>query len=119
MRQPIANPELEETIRFLKVKAKESKARIWKVAAEYLSRPSRSRAVLNLSRIAREADPDTLVLVPGKVLGAGLIDRPVTVGAFQFSKSAKAKIEQAGGKCLHIKDFAALHPKGSKVQILG
>jgi large subunit ribosomal protein L15 len=33
-----------------------------------------------------------------KILGAGEIDKPVTVTAHAFSASAKAKIEKAGGK---------------------
>jgi large subunit ribosomal protein L18e len=42
----------------------------------------------------------------------------VTVGAFQFSQAAKAKIELAGGKCVAIKDFVSKNPKGSNVLIL-
>jgi large subunit ribosomal protein L18e len=118
MRRAITNPELIETIRFLKVNARENKAKVWAAAAEQLSRPRNSRAVLNLNHISRASKPDSLVLVPGKVLASGYIKHPVTVGAFQFSHDAKSKIEQAGGKCLAIKDFVGKHPKGSKVQIL-
>ncbi len=35
--------------------------------------------------------------VPVKVLGSGKIERPVTVKAHAFSKSAREKIESAGG----------------------
>lgn len=118
MRRVITNPQLLETIRFLKVKARENKSRIWEVAAENLSRPRRLRAVLNLNHISRASKPDSLVLVPGKVLGGGLIKHPVTVGAFEFSQGAKTKIEQAGGKCMPIKDFVTRYTNGSKVQIL-
>ncbi len=34
-----------------------------------------------------------------KILGNGEINRPVTVKAHKFSKSAREKIEKAGGKC--------------------
>ncbi len=34
-----------------------------------------------------------------KVLGRGELDRPLSVSAHRFSKSAKAKIEAAGGSC--------------------
>jgi len=114
----ITNTELLETIRFLKVQARETKARIWTDVAEHLSTPHRRRPTLDLNHISRAAQKDSLVIVPGKVLGAGALKHPVIVGAFQFSESAKAKIEQAGGKCIGIKDFAAKYPKGSKVQIL-
>jgi large subunit ribosomal protein L18e len=118
MRRTITNPELQEAIRFLKVKAKENKATIWEVAAEHLSRPRRARTALNVSHIERETAKDSPVLVPGKVLSGGMITHPVVVGAFKFSKDAKAKIERAGGKCVGIKDFVSLYPKGSKVKIL-
>jgi large subunit ribosomal protein L18e len=56
--------------------------------------------------------------VPGKVLGAGVIKHPVTVGAFQFSQGAKKKIERAGGECVDIKEFVNKNPNGSNVLLL-
>jgi len=114
----ITNPELLDTIRFLKVQSRKNKAEIWAVTAEYLSGPRRNRAVLDLNHIARATKRDAFVLVPGKVLSSGYIKHPVTVGAFQFSQAAKTKIERAGGKCVAIKDFVTKNPKGSNVLIL-
>jgi len=118
MRPAITNTELLDTIRFLKVQARENKAKIWAVTAECLSGPRRNRAVLDLNHISRASKRNALVLVPGKVLSAGYIKHPVTVGAFQFSQAAKAKIELAGVKCVAIKDFVSKNPKGSNVLIL-
>ncbi len=118
MRRVITNPELLDTIRFLKVKARENKAKIWEMAADHLSRARSGRAALNLNHISRASKADAVVLVPGKVLGAGYIKHPITIGAFQFSQGAKTKVERAGGKCIAIKDFVNMYPKGSKVQIL-
>ena len=118
MRRIITNSELNDTVSFLKVKARENKAKIWSVMAEQLARPRGLRAVLDLNHISRASKPDALVLVPGKVLASGYLKHPVTVGAFQFSHDARSKIERAGGKCIGIKDFVAKHPKGSNVQIL-
>ncbi len=118
MRRMITNPELLETVRFLKVKAREDKSRIWKVAAEQLSNPRARRAVLDLNHISRASSADSVVLVPGKVLGDGVLQHPVVVGAFHFSATAKTKIEEAGGKCITIADLVNKYPKGSKVQIL-
>jgi large subunit ribosomal protein L18e len=118
LQRTVTNSELLDTIRFLKVQAKEHKSKIWAVLAEQLSRPRRARAVLNLNHISRAAAADSLIVVPGKVLGAGAIKHAVTIGAFQFSESARTKIEKAGGKCIGIMDFVSRYPKGSKVQIL-
>ena len=118
MQRVKTNTELQDTIHFLKVNARENKSKIWLAAAEYLSKPRRHRTTLNLNHISRSSTADSAVLVPGKVLGAGLIKHPVTVGAFEFSQGAKVKIERAGGKCVSIKDFVSKYPKGSNVLIL-
>lgn len=72
--------------------------------------PTRTEyAAVNVGRIAGlEASEVTVELLverrlvdrgmPVKVLGSGEISRPVTVKAHAFSKSAREKIEQAGGK---------------------
>jgi len=118
MRREITNPQLLDTIRFLKEKAKQHKARIWELAAEQLSKPRRGRAVLNLNHISRASVAQSKVLVPGKVLGDGSLKHPVVVGAFEFSERARTKIEDAGGKCLTIKELVIHNPRGSKVLIL-
>lgn len=118
MRRAITNPQLLETVRFLKVMARQNKSKIWETAAEQLSRPRKSRAALNLNHIARASGKDSIVLVPGKVLGSGLIKHPVTVGAFQFSEGAKKKIERAGGQCVEIKELVSKNPNGSNVLLL-
>ena len=41
--------------------------------------------------------------LPVKILGAGEIDKPLTVKADAFSESAKTKIEKAGGKAEIVK----------------
>ena len=118
MRRMITNPELLETVRILKVQARKDKVRIWEVVAEQLLSPRSRRAVLDLNHISRASSANSAVIVPGKVLGDGMLQHPVIVGAFQFSQTAKTKIEQAGGKCVTIRDFLTKYPKGSKVQIL-
>ena len=66
-------------------------------------------AVVNLNQLGdfdREVTPETLVergLVKSgalvKVLGDGDVSKPLTVVAHKFSRSARAKIEAAGGSC--------------------
>jgi ribosomal protein L18E len=118
MRRKITNPELVETIRFLKTQARQTKSEVWHVAAEQLSSPRSRRAELDLNHISRASAPNAVVLVPGKVLADGALKHPVVVGAFRFSATAKVKIEKEGGKCLTIQDLVGRYPNGSKVQIL-
>lgn len=40
---------------------------------------------------------------PVKILGTGEVDKPITIKANAFSKSAQAKVKKAGGKIEEIK----------------
>ena len=65
---------------------------------------------MNLTDLGRcegtEITPETLkaaglvkkVDIPMKILGNGSVDKAYTVKAAKFSKSAQAKLEEAGGK---------------------
>jgi len=113
------NPERARLVRLLRRVAREHEAEIWRRIAELLEKPKRRRIVVNLSRISRYTKPGEVAVVPGKALGAGFLDHPVTVAAFSFSAKAKAKIEAAGGKCLSLEELASVNPKGSNTKILG
>lgn len=113
------NIVLKRTIALLKKKAKENNAPIWNAVAELLSKPRRKRIFVNISRINRFSKDGDVIVVPGKVLGSGLINHKITVGAFKFSEAAKRKIEAAGGRCIFIEDLVEEQPKGSGVKILG
>jgi large subunit ribosomal protein L18e len=113
------NPELVKLIRFLKRQGKENNAEIWRATAEILAKPRRKRVAVNLSRLNRHTQKNDVVVVPGKVLGTGLISHPITVAAFTFSEKAKEKIMAARGKCLSIIDLIKKNPKGANVKIIG
>jgi large subunit ribosomal protein L15 len=64
--------------------------------------------VLRGAGLLRRRDMDAV-----KVLGQGEIDRALTVRAHAFSKSAKDKIEKAGGKAELISTVPEASPEGS------
>lgn len=113
------NPELISLIRLLRKAARENNANIWRAVAEHLSKSRRRRIAVNVSRINRYTQDGDEVIVPGKVLGAGLITHPVKVAALGFSEQARRKIIEAKGKCLSIPELIKLNPKGSNVKIIG
>jgi large subunit ribosomal protein L18e len=113
------NPELVELIRFLRKQGKENSAQIWRKIAESLAKPRRKRIAVNLSRLARYSQKGETLAVPGKVLGTGEMNHPVTVAAFAFSAKAKEKISTANGKCLTFTELAKKNPTGSKVKVIG
>ncbi len=113
------NPQLIMLIRFLRKHSREHKARIWRTIAEYLGKPKRKRVAVNISRLNRYTQKNDVVVVPGKVLGAGELDHPITVAAFAFSAKAREKIQKAKGKCLSLMELAQKNPKGSNIKIIG
>ena len=113
-----SNDELIAVLTSLRKAAKKESAPLWQDLAERLERPARSWAEVNLSRISRVAPKGATVVVPGKVLGSGAIPHAVTVAAYSFSGSARAKIKAAGGEALSIPQLMKKAPAGSNVKIV-
>jgi large subunit ribosomal protein L18e len=91
---------------------------IWKKVASELSKPRRKRVEVNLSKLEEYAEPDSTILVPGKVLGAGSVSKKMNIAAFSFSGKARAIISAAGGKAMTIESLHKSNPEGKGVMIL-
>jgi len=111
------NPVLRHASIMLEKAGKKQKAPIWMEASTLLSGPTSNRVEVNLGRISRIAAAGDAVFVPGKVLGTGVVERKLVVGAFAFSAGAKSKIEASGGSALTIGEFLKKYPKGSGVRL--
>jgi len=82
MREPKAtNPKILKLIETLKFESYRTNRKIWKDLARRLSKPARRRAEVNISKINRYTKEGEIVVVPGKVLGAGRLDHKVVVAA--------------------------------------
>ncbi len=108
------NPRLIRLIN----KLERSKSPLWKDVAWRLSL-QRRRAEVNVSKIDRYASEGEVVVVPGKVLGNGEIKKKVTVVAFNYSKSAKEKLLNAGCEVLTIDEYFEKNPEGKNVRLMG
>jgi len=98
------NPRLINLIEDLRERADEEGG-VWNELASRLDAPSRNHAEVNVSKIERYADEDEEVVVPGKVLGGGVLSKSVDVVAFDFSSSARDKIADAGGDTRTLEEF--------------
>lgn len=112
------NIVVRRTIRELRKAANQNNAAVWDYVADLLERPRRLRYAVNLSKINRYSRPGEVVVVPGKVLGAGSVDHAVTVAALGFSEQAVEKIRAAGGRVVHILQLVRENPRGSGVRII-
>ena len=102
----------------LRKQSNKEKVKIWKTLAEYLSKTNRQRREINLFKIEKYAKPNEILLVPGKVLAKGELNKKVTVVALKFSDEARQKINKTG-KTMTIRELMKNNPKGSNVRIFG
>jgi large subunit ribosomal protein L18e len=108
------NNVLKTTIASLK----SQEAALWKRVGKDLAKPTRIRRSVNLTKLNACAQKENIV-VPGKVLGTGSIEKALTVVAYQFSETAKKKILAAGGSVKTITQEVADNPKGANLRIIG
>jgi len=113
------NHQLTKLIEELKVKSIEDKSGFWKRIATDLEKPSRQRRVVNLGRINKFSKENETIVVPGKILGDGALDKKVNVVAFSISDAAKEKIINAGSQVLTIKELMKKDIKTSDMRIMG
>jgi large subunit ribosomal protein L18e len=111
------NPRLNSLIAELNAVSRDSGANVWADIADRLEKPRRTHAEVNLGRIERYAREDETVVVPGKVLGSGVLQKNVTVAAVDFSSTAQQKIEQVGD-AVTLEQIAERNPEGSNVRVI-
>ncbi len=112
------NHRIRKLINLLKKAARENEAPIWRDVAKKLESSSANYSEINLSKINRHTSKGDKVLVPGKVLGAGRIEKSIIVGAIGFTKSAESKISNSDGDTFSIEEFIEKNPSGKNVKIL-
>jgi len=112
------NQNLKDLIQELKKLGSQKDILLWKRIASDLEKSTRKRRVVNISRINRYTKENENIIIPGKVLGSGVLDHPVTVAAWQFSEQAKEKINKVG-KAINIQDLMKQDIKGKGVRIIG
>jgi large subunit ribosomal protein L18e len=113
------NPNLVGLIQRLKAASRVNGAPVWRDIALRLEGPMSHWAEVNVGKLSRYAKENEVVVIPGKLLGAGEIAKKVTVAAFRFSGQAKEKVQKAGGQNMSIEELVAKYPEGSNVRIMG
>ena len=106
------NPELVKTIIEAKKKSK------WLDVAGILSSPKINKVNVNLNKINENAKEGETILVPGKVLSQGEIQKKVKVIAFSFSEKAKEKILKAKGEVSTISEEIKKNPEAKGIKII-
>ena len=97
--------------------SKESK--LLKRVASDISKSSRQRREVNLSRIDRFTKENEIIIVPGKVLGGGDLNHKITISALKFSTSALDKLKRNGSTVVPLNELTKESVVGKKVRIIG
>lgn len=111
------NPRIIDLIYSLKELGNQKKVNVWIAIAKKIESSSKNYSSLNLSKINRYTKENEIIIVPGKVLGSGILNHSLTIAALGFSDTAKNKISLANGKYMAIEQLIEQNPNGNGVKI--
>ncbi|MBI2449015.1 50S ribosomal protein L18e [Candidatus Pacearchaeota archaeon] len=106
------NPELVKLVRKLR------KSKGWIGVANILSYPRRKKIEKNIDELNKEAEENITIVVPGKVLGGGDVNKKIKVVAFSFSKEALRKLKGKHCEALSIEEELNKNHDGKGLKIL-
>ena len=118
MRKGTEIERLKKLIVKLKKLGKKEGAPVWKVASKLLALPRRRRVVVNVGKVVKTVKDGEIALVPGKLLGDGILEQKVKVAAFAWTPKAEERVKAAGGEVISIDQLLQDNPKGTNVRIV-
>ena len=114
-----SNSTLVKTILELKEASRKNEAPLWRSIANRLEGSSSNWPSVNVSKLEYNINKNGKAIIPGKLMGTGIVTKKMTVAAYSFTDSAKEKIQSAGGKCLTYNEMIKATPKGTDVTVIG
>ena len=98
------------------INAKKSKE--WLEVAGIISTPKRKRINVNLEKIDKESKEGETILIPGKVLSQGEINKKIKIVALGFSKKAREKLSKSKIGVSSINEEIKKNPNAKGIKIL-
>ncbi|MEK6828964.1 MAG: 50S ribosomal protein L18e [Nanoarchaeota archaeon] len=90
----------------------------WNEVASILSGPRKGRVNMNLGEINRLSKAGETIVIPGKVLSQGEIDKKIKLVALGFSENAREKILQSKSEIESLLEEIKKNPNAKGVKIL-
>ncbi|MFA5992324.1 MAG: 50S ribosomal protein L18e [Candidatus Pacearchaeota archaeon] len=106
------NPDLVKTI----ISAKKNEK--WLEVSNLISTPRKKQVALNLDEINNAVKDNETVIVPGKVLSMGEIDKKIKIVALSFSEVAKQKLKKMKVEISFIDEEIKKNPEAKNIHIL-
>lgn len=98
------------------INAKKNKE--WLEVAGIISAPRRKRINVNLEKINKESKEGETILIPGKVLSQGEINKKIKIVALGFSKKAREKLSESKIGVSSINEEIKKNPNAKGIKIL-
>ncbi|HJS65558.1 MAG TPA: 50S ribosomal protein L18e [Nitrososphaeraceae archaeon] len=98
---------------------KRSGSPIWKSIEKKFKSSRSNRSEVNVSKLDNITKEGDIVIVPGKVLGSGIINHKIILSSFSISVAAMKKVIDCGGEVITINELVKQYPDGKGVRIIG
>ena len=98
---------------------KRSGSPIWKCIEKKFKNSRSNRSEVNVSKLDNITKEGDIVIVPGKVLGSGIINHKIILSSFSISVTAMKKVIDCGGEVITINELVEQYPDGKGVRIIG
>ena len=95
-----------------------TKRPIWRDVSKRLMAPQKNRVEKNLGDLSRITKNGDVVIVPGKILANGAMDKKITIACYAISKSAAKKLDASGSERISIEELVKKYPSGKGVRII-
>lgn len=92
------------------------KQKAWRNAAHKIAGSTRKHASVNLDYIHKHTKEGDTIVVLGKVLGTGILQKKIRVCALAFSAAALQKMKESKSEAVSILDEIRKNPKAEGVK---
>ena len=110
---------IDNTIWTLRKAFKNNKVKIWKALEEEFSKSRSNRRLVNIQKLNKVTKNGDTIIIPGKILGNGILKHKLTVYAYSFSETALNKLNESGTEIISLQSLINRYPDGKGVKIIG
>ncbi len=90
----------------------------WLNVGQIISGSRKNFAETNLDKINKEAKEGEIIVVPGKVLAQGEINKKIKVVALSFSEAARDKLKDSKSEVITILEEIKKNPSAKGIKII-
>ena len=106
------NPVIAETI----LQCKKNTA--WLNVGQIISGSRKNFAETNLGKIDENTKEGDIVVIPGKVLSQGEINKKIRIAALSFSETAREKLKESKSEVITILEEIKKNPSAKGIKII-